>query len=148
MMKRIQLGLIAAMTMLLIACGGGGDGSGPIPEGTPNFAGNYQMSTLTLSSNTCGGSPDASIAGGPDTVIQNGRTVTTADGKLSGSVDSDNGGYTFSKSEVVDGVTVITTIKMRLTATGAATFNVTLSAAGSLGIASCSITYTGTATKV
>jgi hypothetical protein len=143
MLQKVRVLLLVGITAVLAACGGG-DGGG---DATPNFAGTYQMSTLNLTSNTCGGSPDASIAGGFDTVVQNGRNVSASGGTVTGTVDGDNGGFTITKTDVINGVSVVTSLKFRVTATGASTFSVQLSATGSAGSASCAITYTGTAVK-
>lgn len=144
MLKNLRTLLLVGATVVLAACGGGGDDG----DSTPNFAGNYQISVLTLSSNSCGGSPTPSSAGGFDTVVQNGRNVTASNGAISGTIDGDNGGFTFTKTEVRNGVTVVTTFKFRATSAGASTFNVTLTSTGTLGSTSCAIGYTGTATKL
>jgi hypothetical protein len=141
MLKKMRVLLLVCITAVLAACGGGGG------DDTPNFAGNYQISTLNLTSNTCGGSPAGSIAGGTDVAVQNGRNISMSNGAVSGTLDADNGGFTFSKTDVIDGVTVVTTFKFRVTAAGAPTFAVQVNYAGSAGSASCAITYSGTATK-
>ena len=118
MLSYIRSGLLAFIAAILVACGGGGGDS------TPNFAGNYQISTTNLTSNTCGGSVTTSLEGGFDTVVQNGRSVSLSDGAATGTVDADNGGFTVTSTDVIDGVTVAVTIKFRVTAAGASTFAV------------------------
>ena len=140
MLQKMRVLLLVCITAVLAACGGGGDE-------TPNFAGTYKISTLNLTSNTCGGSPPGSIAGGTDVAVQDGRNISMSNGAVTGTLDADNGGFTFSKTQVIDGVTVVTTFKFRVTAAGAPTFAVQVNYVGSAGSASCAITYAGTATK-
>jgi hypothetical protein len=140
MLQKMRVLLLVCITAVLAACGGGGDD-------TPNFAGTYKISTLNLTSNTCGGSPAGSIAGGTDVAVQNGRNISMSSGAATGTLDGDNGGFTLSSSQVTNGVTVTTSLKFRVTASGASTFAVQLSAVGTSGNATCTITYSGTATK-
>lgn len=143
MLQKMRVLLLVCITAVLAACGGGDGGS----DATPNFAGTYQISTINLTSNTCGGSPTGSIAGGFDTVVQNDRNVSMSGGAVTGTVDADNGGFTVSSTQVINGVTIVTSIKFRVTAAGASTFAVQVNSAGSAGSASCAIGYTGTAVK-
>ena len=136
MIKRLKFLAVEAIAAVLVACGGGDDD-------TPNFTGAYQVNTLKLTSNTCANPPPATIEAGNDFVVQDGRNVTASDGQVHGVLDEDNGGFTFTETSVTNGVTVVTTFKFRVTATGATTFTVVLTSTGS-----CSLTYTGTATKV
>ena len=117
MLQKMRVLLLVCITAVLAACQGGGDG-----DSTPNFAGNYQISTVNLTSNTCGGSAPPSLPAGTETVIQNGRNVSLSGD--SGTVDADNGGFTVTSTDVIDGVTVAVTIKFRVTAAGASTFAV------------------------
>jgi hypothetical protein len=142
MLQKMRVLLLVCITAVLAACGPG-DG-----DSTPNFAGNYQINTLNLTANTCGGSPDASLQGGSDTILQDGRNISASGGTVNGTVDADNGGFTATQTDVIDGVTVVSTIKFRVTAAGASTFSVQLNTAASSGSVSCALTYTGTATKV
>ena len=142
MLQKMRVLLLVCITAVLAACGGGGGG-----DETPNFAGTYQVSTLNLTSNTCGGSPAGSIAGGADVAVQNGRNITMSNGAATGTVDGDNGGFTLSSSQVTNGVTITTSVKFRVTASGASTFAVQIGAVGTTGNATCSILYSGTATK-
>lgn len=141
MLQKIRVLLLVCFTAVLAACGGG-DG-----DSTPNFAGTYQISTLNLTSNTCGGSPAGSIAGGTDVAVQNGRNISMSNGAATGTVDGDNGGFTLTSSQVTNGVTITTNAKFRVTASGASTFAVQIGAVGTAGNATCSIIYSGTATK-
>ncbi|HMS27471.1 MAG TPA: hypothetical protein PKC80_08875 [Burkholderiaceae bacterium] len=141
MILRIKFLAVVAMAAVLVACGGGGDE-------TPNFAGTYQISTVNLSGNTCGGSPTSSIAAGTDNVVQDGRQVSASNGTIHGTVDGDNGGFTFTETEIINGVTVVTTLTFRTSGSGESTFDVQLKATGTAGNATCNITYSGTATKI
>ena len=141
MLQKMRVLLLVCITAVLAACGGG-DG-----DETPNFAGTYKISTLNLTSNSCGGSPAATIAGGTDVAVQNGRNISMSNGASQGTLDGDNGGFTLSKTEVTNGVTVVTSVKFRVTASGASTFAVQVGAVGTAGNATCSILYSGTATK-
>lgn len=141
MLQKIRVLLLVCITAVLAACGGGGG------DETPNFAGTYRISTLNLTSNTCGGSPAATIAGGTDVAVQNGRNISMSNGAAQGTLDGDNGGFTLSGTQVTNGVTIVTTIKFRVTASGASTFAVEVGAVGTAGGTSCAILYRGTATK-
>ena len=141
MLQKMRVLLLVCITAVLAACGGGGG------DETPNFAGTYKISTLNLTSNSCGGSPAATIAGGTDVAVQNGRNISMSNGASQGTLDGDNGGFTLSKTEVTNGVTVVTSVKFRVTASGASTFAVQVGAVGTAGNATCSILYSGTATK-
>ena len=141
MLNKLRVLLLVCITAVLAACGGGGG------DEAPNFAGTYQISTLNLTSNTCGGSPAGSIAGGTDVAVQNGRNISMSNGAATGTVDGDNGGFTLSSSQVTNGVTITTSVKFRVTASGASTFAVQIGAVGTTGNATCSILYSGTATK-
>ena len=147
MLQKMRVLLLVCITAVLAACGGGGGGGGGGGDDTPNFAGSYKISTLNLTSNTCGGSPAASIAGGIDVAVQNGRNISVSNGAAAGTLDGDNGGFTLSNTQVTNGVTVTTSIKFRVTASGAPTFAVQISAVGTAGNATCAIIYSGTATK-
>ena len=139
MIQRIKFLAVAAIAAVLVACGGGGD------DTTPNFAGNYSFSTFTKTTDTCGGTSAATIEGGTDVIVQNGREITAGESK--GTVDGDNGGYTLSETQVINGVTVVASIAVRSTSPGATTFNVQLSSVGTLGNVTCSNKYKGTSTK-
>jgi hypothetical protein len=141
MLQKMRVLLMVCLVAVLAACG---DGDG---DSTPNFAGTYQISTLNLTSNTCGGSPAGSIAGGTDVAVQNGRSISMSNGAATGTLDGDNGGFTLSSTQVTNGVTVTTSIKFRVTASGARTFAVQLNSVGTAGNATCAILYSGTATK-
>jgi hypothetical protein len=149
MLLSVRVIVLAFITSILVACGGGGGDGGVAAGPTPNFAGNYQISTSILISNTCGDSPAAVIAGGGDTIVQNGRNISASGGALTGAVDDDNGGFTITKTETTaTGLTTVISMKFRVTAAGASTFTVQLNGLGSIGSASCAVSYTGTATKI
>ena len=141
MLQKMRVLLLVCITATLAACGGGGG------DETPNFAGTYQIGMLNLTSNTCGGTPAGSIAGGIDVAVQNGRNISMSNGAATGTVDGDNGGFTLSSSQVTNGVTITTNAKFRVNASGASTFAVQIGAVGTAGNATCSIIYSGTATK-
>ena len=141
MLQKMRVLLLVCITAALAACGGGGG------DETPNFAGTYQISMLNLTSNTCGGTPAGSIAGGIDVAVQNDRNISMSNGAATGTVDGDNGGFTLSSSQVTNGVTITTNAKFRVNASGASTFAVQIGAVGTAGNATCSIIYSGTATK-
>lgn len=143
MLNKLRVLLLVCITAVLAACGGG-DSSGDV---TPNFAGTYQISTLNLTANTCGGSPPGSIAGGVDVAVQNGRNISMSNGAANGTVDGDNGGFTLSQTQVSNGVTTTVSVKFRVTASGASTFAVQLGGVGTSGNVTCTLTYAGTATK-
>lgn len=141
MLNKLRVLLLVGITAVLAACGGGGG------DETPNFAGTYQINTLNLTSNTCGGSPAGSIAGGIDVAVQNGRNISMSNGAATGTVDGDNGGFTLSQTQVTNGVTTTVSVKFRVTASGASTFAVQLGGVGTSGNVTCTLTYAGTATK-
>jgi hypothetical protein len=143
MLQKMRVLLLVCITAVLAACGGGDGGT----DVTPNFAGTYQLSTLNLTSNTCGGSPAGSIAGGVDVAVQNGRNISMSNGAATGTLDGDNGGFTLSSTQVTNGVTITTSVKFRVTASGASTFAVQLGGVGTSGNVTCTLTYAGTATK-
>ena len=144
MMQKIRVLLLVCITAVLAACGGGGDGGGDV---TPNFAGTYQISTLNLTGNTCGGNLPGSISASVDVAVQNGRNISMSNGAGNGTVDGDNGGFTLSQTQVFNGGTGTAIVKFRATAFGASTFAVQLVGVGTSGNFSCSFTYSGTATK-
>jgi hypothetical protein len=149
MLLSVRVIVLAFITSILVACGGGGGDGGVAVGPTPNFAGNYQFSTLTLTSNTCGDASTAAIAGGGDTIVQNGRNIAASGGALTGTVDDDNGGFTITKTDATaKGVTTVISMKFRVTAPGASTFTVQMNGLGSIGSASCAVSYTGSATKI
>jgi hypothetical protein len=141
MLQKMRVLLLVCITTLLAACGGGGG------DDTPNFAGTYKISTLNLTSNTCGGSPAGSITAGTDVAVQNGRNISMSNGTVTGTLDGDNGGFTLLSTQVTNGVTVTTSLKFRVTASGASTFAVQVSGVGVAGNVTCTLTYSGTATK-
>lgn len=139
MIQRMKFLAVAAIAAVLVACGGGGDSS----DGTPQFAGNYDIS-VGLISNNCNAAVPGTIAGG-QTITQSGRTITIADTDLTmvGTVDSDNGGFSVTNSQVSSGVTVLTVFNFRTVTDGSKyAVQVTITAAP------CSAVYTGTATKI
>jgi hypothetical protein len=132
MLSTIRVIVLAFITSILVACGGGGDG-----DSTPNFAGAYQLSTAVVSSNTCGGSA-ANLPGGRVDVTQNGRnlTWTEVDGSYPGTVDADNGGFTVTASQS----DVLVTVVMR--SGGGNSYSAKITATSG-----CTIVWTGTAVK-
>ena len=135
MLQKMRVLLLVCFTSILVACGGGGG------DETPNFAGNYAISTLNLNYNNCNAAVPATVAGGTDTVSQNGRAITI--GSVSGSVDADNGGFTVSFTQVSNGITVVSTFAFRTITTGSKYELRYTTAAGP-----CSAVYVGTATKI
>ena len=138
MLSTIRTCLLALATVVLVACGGGGGG-----DDSPNFAGNYATNS-TLISNNCSAAVPGSISG-VTSIAQSGRTVTLVSDELSfsGSVDTDNGGFTVTTSQVSSGVTVLTVFNFR-TITSGSKYSVQVSVTA----APCSAVYTGTATKI
>jgi hypothetical protein len=138
MLQKMRVFLLVCLTVVLAACGpdDGGD--------TPNFAGNYVFSNLNLTSNNCNLDTPNTLAGGGDTVTQDGRAVSiNSDGTvLTGSVDADNGGFAVSNTQTSNGVLVISTFAFR-TITPGSNYQVTFTSNGG----TCSLVYSGTATK-
>lgn len=135
MLQKMRVLLLVCMTAVLAACGGGDE--------TPNFAGTYQLSTLVVSSNTCGGSV-ANIAGGQVGVTQNGRAITwiEAGGSYTGTVDADNGGFTaISAYEDVD-------VAVAMRSGGGNAYSTKMTVKGMTPTGVCTIVWTGTATKL
>lgn len=143
MLSTIRVIVLALLTSILAACGGGG-GSGE-SDAVPSFAGNYLLSTMQLTSNNCNAAVPATIAGGNDSVTQNGRSVSiNSDGiLLTGSVDADNGGFAVSITQTTSGVSVLSTFAFR-TITAGSKYNFTFTTTAG----TCSAIYTGTATKI
>ena len=140
MLQKIRILLLVCITAVLAACGGGGGG-----DESPNFAGNYAISTLNLNSNNCNAAVPGTIAGGTDVVTQNGRAISIGTGSsvINGSVDADNGGFTVSATQVSSGVPVLSTFAFRTITTGSKYEIRFTTAAGT-----CSAVYVGTATKI
>lgn len=138
MLQKMRVLLLVCITAVLAACGGGGDE-------TPNFAGNYAISTLNLNSNNCNAAVPGTIAGGTDVVAQNGRAVSVGSGSsvISGSVDADNGGFTVSMTQVSNGIPVLSTFAFR-TITSGSKYEIRFTTTAG----ACSAVYVGTATKI
>jgi hypothetical protein len=141
MMMNIRALLVVFSAVVLAACSGGGDGSSS--DGTPSFAGTYNMD-LALTTNNCNAAVENTMLL-KDTVSQDGRSITIGvDGdNFKGTVDADNGGFAASFTEVVDGATAVGTITFR-TATPGSTYAATLG----VTVGACTIVYSGTAKKV
>ena len=141
MLQKMRVLLLVCIAVVLAACGGGDGGS----DESPNFAGNYAISTLNLNSNNCNAATPGTIAGGTDVVTQNGRAISVGTGSdaIGGSVDADNGGFTVSETEIYSGVTVLSTFAFRTITTGSKYEIRFTTTAGA-----CSIVYVGTATKI
>ena len=139
MLQKMRVLLLVCVTAVLAACGGGGG------DDTPNFAGNYSISTLNLNSNNCNAAVPGTIAGGTDVVTQNGRAISVGGGSsvISGSVDADNGGFTVSMTQVSNGIPVLSTFAFRTIISGSKYEIRFTTAAGA-----CSAVYVGTATKI
>ena len=139
MLQKMRVLLLVCITAVLAACGGGGG------DETPNFAGTYAISTLSLNSNNCNAALPSTIAGGADLLTQNGRAVAFGSGGtiLNGSVDADNGGFTVSMTQVSNGIPVLSTFAFRtITAGSKYELRFTMTAGA------CSAAYVGTATKI
>ncbi len=131
MLQKMRVLLLVCIASVLAACGGGGG------DDTPNFAGTYQLSTAVVSSNTCGTSV-ANIPASQGGVTQNGRNITWVEssGSYTGSVDTDNGGFT----AITSGSGALITLSLR--STGGNSYAAKLTASGA-----CTIVWTGTAVK-
>ncbi len=139
MLQKMRVLLLVCITAVLAACGGGGG------DETPSFAGNYAISTLNLNSNNCNAAVPGTIAGGTDVVTQNGRTISIGTGSsvINGSVDTDNGGFTVSVTQVSNGVPVLSTFAFR-TITAGSKYEIRFTTTAG----TCSAVYVGTATKI
>jgi hypothetical protein len=140
MLQKMRVLLLVCFTVVLAACGGGDSA-----DSTPNFAGNYLISTLNLNSNNCNAAVPGTIAGGTDTVTQNGRAISIGTGSsvISGSVDADNGGFTVSLTQVSNGIPVLSTFAIR-TITAGSKYEIRYTTTAG----TCSAVYVGTATKI
>ena len=137
MIQRIKFLAVAAIAAVLVACGGGGDDN-------PSFSGRY-LETMTFKSDTCNSPNVGKTLEAADSVNQDGRTISiNSDGVLmTGTIDSDNRGFTVSGSGVVKGNPAQGTIKYRTIIEGSKyDFEFTLTVNGCTGV------FTGTATKI
>lgn len=139
MLKNIRALLVVCSVVVLAACGGGGGSS----DSTPSFAGRYHE-VASVTTNSCNLAGLATLDGF-DVVTQGDRTVTIVSGDitLTGTVDADNGGFTVNGSQVSSGVTIQATGKYRTISTGNMAMEMKMIANGT-----CTIIYTGTATKI
>lgn len=136
MIQHIKYLAVAAITAVLVACGGGGDD-------VPFFGGNHSIK-LNLISNNCNAAVPGSIVG-TLSVNQNDRDIAfNIDNQpFTGKVDEDNGGYTTTNKQVINGVTVESKIAAR-TETAGSSYSIRYSVTAN----PCSAIYTGTATKI
>ncbi len=136
-MKTLQRWLVIGMCAVLAACSAS--------DLALAFAGKYLFSDLQLTTNSCHANAALTLANGTDIVNQEGRSVSIiSDGTvISGSVDSDNGGFSISMSQIIDGITVKVTFAFRIRGSDN---NYDLKITTTTG--ECVIEYSGTASKV
>ena len=153
MLSSIRVLVLVFITSVLAACGGGGGAddsgvNGGVGGVTPSFEGLYWNSS-TVISNTCGNNP--SPVEGPDTVTQNGRNISIQSGELAltGTVDSDNGGFTLTGILLYGGKIAHSTVSYRTTATPSTyTKRHAIDVHDSLDVYLCTVVYEGTALKI
>ena len=142
----LKLGSLCALSMGLVACGGGSD-DGPATA-APNFAGSYQV-TMTKTRDDCNSGIDNTF-NVQQVVSQTDRNISLTSGSitLTGTVDADNNGFSLTANVALEGGGLGSYGKSYRTTGTAGVYQAGLSIRAIVSGTACTVTYSGEARRL